>query len=478
MRGMESFQLDTPTLVIALMVVYAGSFIFSLALYLAKRSFPGASQWITGQALLLFGALGAGGEVFGLPYWVLGLANTAMIASMVLMNQAVYEFRGKRNFPRGLFVLIPISLVLWFFPLGEDLRFRVLWFSGMLGVLASWTVSMLVRAPEAAYRIPYRSAAVFFLLIAIAGLSRMVGVIIGYIPLSLAVQGRMNTSMYALAILAAFFQMFGYFFLISLRTEQTLRDNELAIQRRNDSLNHLVAMKDALITVVGHDLRAPIASAARYTRNHLLDYPGNLEDKRESVAILAEGLDRADALLANLVDWARSASGRMEFRLEPSDLAAIAREEAKVLATSAERKNMRIVVAEGAWLALADARAASTVIRNLISNAIKYSQPDTDVSVYFHTDEPDHVTASVADKGVGMSEQQLASLFEPGKTIQTLGTDGEQGTGLGLALCKSFMEAQSGELHVSSQTGVGTRIDAVFLQPSHATEQPAEALEN
>lgn len=468
-------SIDIRTLVIAVMVVYLGSFFFSLALFIVRRTFRGAGQWILGQACLLIGVLGTGAEIFGLPYDILALANVALVTSILLLGHAIWLFRARTRFPLYLYLLVPLSVFMWFIPGEGGLSTRILYFSGILGLLASWNASLLLRRPEPGYTRVFVSASVFFILVALAGFGRVAALFLGTIPASLAQQGRMGVAEYAIAVLAAFFNLFGYFLMSAVRTEKELMESELAIRHRNERLNSLVAMKDALITVVGHDLRAPIASAARYTRNHLLGYEGDLNDKRESVATLAEGLERAAALLANLVDWARSASGRMEFDLIRVNLADLAREAVHDLAAVAERKGLSVSVEETDTWALADPRATTTVFRNIIANAIKYSKQGGAIRVEFSALADGRVTAAIIDNGVGMDRGQIESLFEPGRTIQTLGTDGEQGTGMGLALCKAFMETMGGDIQVSSIPGSGSRFETIFHPSGSESARTNEA---
>ncbi len=461
--------IDIKTLVVAAMVVYVGSFAFSLALYLVRRTFPGARQWILGQAFLVLGALGTGAEIFGMPYGVLVVANVSMLASMLFMGHAIWLFRARTRFPLLLYFILPASVVIWF-AFGDDgLLARIVYFSGMLSALSAWNASLLLRKPDRFYHRVFVSAAVFFIMGSAAGLLRVFGILLGSVPPTLADQGRMSMLVYVIAILGAFFNLFGYFLMSAVRTEKELLETELAVRQRNERLNRLVGMKDALITVVGHDLRAPIASAARYTRNHLLNWDGDLNQKRESIATLAEGLERAATLLANLVDWARSASGRVEFELERVSLSMMATEAARDLAAVAERKGLSILVPGEPAFARADPRAAATVFRNIIANAIKYSRPAGTIELGFGTAPGGMVEASVTDHGVGMDRAQIDTLFEPGRTVQTLGTDGEQGTGMGLALCKAFMEAMGGDIKVSSEPGKGSRFQVLFQPLSGET---------
>ncbi len=109
----------------------------------------------------------------------------------------------------------------------------------------------------------------------------------------------------------------------------------------------------------------------------------------------------------------------------------------------------------------ADRRFLATALRNLVSNAIKYSKAGSAVRVAVSSGESD-VTVAVEDRGVGMKAEQLERLFVPGKTMLTLGTGGEQGKGFGLAVSKQFMEAMGGDIRVQSRLGEGTRFEIIL----------------
>lgn len=458
------------TLVWAALVVYFAGFLFSLALFLVRKTFSGSRQWILGQFFLLVGAFGSGVRLLGWAYGGLLVGDLAYIASGLLLAHAIWRFRGRENFPMLTYFAIPAGALTWF-ALGKDgAHLYSIALSGLICAIALWDAILLLRKPDPFYRRVFALASVFFLMSAGSAAGRLVYALAGEPSIAIEFKSGISVWIYTAAILGVFFNMFGYFLMSAVRTERELRESQLAIGQRNEKLNRLVALKDSLITVVGHDLRAPISSAARYTRNHLLAYQGDLNDKRESIATLAEGLERAATLLANLVDWARSASGRADLALERCDLAALARESAKDLAAVAERKGLTLDVSGDGACALAEPRACATVFRNLLANAIKYSRSGASIDVRFGVEPDGRVAASVIDHGVGMDRGQMATLFEPGRTVQTLGTDGEQGTGMGLALCKAFMESMGGDIRVSSAPGAGSRFELLF----HPASEPCE----
>lgn len=481
---MERFfsSLSIQTLVVALSLVYLGSLAFSLTLYAVRKTFPGARQWLGGQGLLALGVIGLAAQILGLPYEILVIANVALLGSVILMGHALWRFRGDRRFPLAVYGILPISFGLWFAMAETGVGPRIVLFSGLLAAISLLDAWILLHRQERGFRAAYAMASLYFFIVALLGVGRAVATLLGNMPLSLYNEGRMGAIAYMLAILTAFFNLFGYFIMSAVRTERELKETGIALQERNQRLMRVVSMKDALISVLGHDLRGPLASAAHYTRNQLLEYSGDLNDKRESVATLAEGLDRASSLLENLVEWARGESGKLELNHESLSLAHTASEAAADVASVADDKGVTISLPENDLMATADSRATVTVFRNLLSNSVKYCREGGTVSVRLSVGPNGRPTATVQDDGIGLRPEQIERMFQPGRTILTLGTNGEQGTGMGLALCKAFLEAMGSTIR-AEQTPTGARFVVTFqglsgnsisANPVPAPEPPPE----
>lgn len=455
-------NLDIYTLILVQVLVYAGSLGFSLVLFFTRTTFPGAKQWLCGQGLLALGIIGVAAQSFGFPYVTLAFANTALLGSSILLGHGLWRFRSNRPFPLAVYALLPLALILWFLFEDRAVVSRIIIFSGFLTLISAWDASIVLRKPKPGYETASFLTAAYFILVSLGSALRAGSAFFGDTPINIYEEGRMSAAMYLLAILAAFFNLFGYFIMSAVRSEMDLKAANTAVRERNKSLLQVVSMKDSLISVLGHDLRAPISSAARYTRHQLLEYPGDLNEKRESVETLAQGLEHASSLLENLVQWARSASGKLELNPEPASLASLCSQAMVDVAAMATAKSLAIVPPDGDLHVLADPRAAVTVLRNLLSNAIKYSQPGGSIRMGIQRTRLGYASVTVDDEGVGLKPDQIQRMFQPGRTILTLGTNGEQGTGLGLAMCKSFMETMGGTLNALSLPDKGARFTAEF----------------
>ena len=162
------------------------------------------------------------------------------------------------------------------------------------------------------------------------------------------------------------------------------------------------------------------------------------------------------ALLENLLEWSRSQTGSIDFKPERFDISAVIKENLDLLQGLANNKKIKLVHESSNELMVnAHRYSINTVVRNLISNAIKFTPEGGSITIT--TESSSIITVSVRDTGVGMAPSTVVKLFQLGSKISTLGTAKEKGTGLGLILCKDFVEKNGGKIGVDSEEGVGSR---------------------
>jgi signal transduction histidine kinase len=232
--------------------------------------------------------------------------------------------------------------------------------------------------------------------------------------------------------------------------EQALKESEARLARLN-------ATKDRLFSIIGHDLRGPFNSIVGFS-DLLLN---QIEDKdfegiERFARIIRDSSYRAMDLLANLLEWSRAQSGKIEFNPEYAELVTVIDEVVALLNDSAQQKSITISRNLPHHLPVwADKDMVHTILRNLISNGIKFSNPGGNIII--HAEQvADRLTISVADDGVGMGEKVLDKLFRIEKSHSTMGTLKEKGTGLGLLLCKDFVEIHGGRIWAESIEGKGS----------------------
>jgi signal transduction histidine kinase len=233
--------------------------------------------------------------------------------------------------------------------------------------------------------------------------------------------------------------------------------NKEIIELQNIELRNLNATKDKFFSIIAHDLRSPFNSIMGFSellmsKVHHVD-KGNIERMAQ---IINESSKLAMDLLENLIEWSLSQSGRIEFQPEEVLLANVVMNVEPLFAPAGKHKGIEIKTEIPTELAVfADEALLGTVLRNLISNAIKFSYAGGDVNISAKTRDK-QVIVSVSDCGIGISESRINNLFRIDYNVSTEGTHKEKGTGLGLILCREFVEKHGGRIWAESKEGEGS----------------------
>jgi two-component system sensor histidine kinase/response regulator len=242
---------------------------------------------------------------------------------------------------------------------------------------------------------------------------------------------------------------------------QRRRQAEAALQEANLALSKLNADKDKFLSIISHDLRGPfnivLGNAQLLIKKMNSMSKPDIEDTTYSIY---SGARAAYNLLENLLTWSHmQRAGGIEFRPEPIELRGLAHETLEVLEQTAAQKGIgvRNLIAPGMWVQ-ADRPMLETVIRNLTSNALKFTPRGGQVTLAARANGT-VVTVSVKDTGIGISPPDVAKLFRLDAQHTTLGTEKERGSGLGLIICKEMVEQNGGQIMVESELGTGTTVD-------------------
>lgn len=237
---------------------------------------------------------------------------------------------------------------------------------------------------------------------------------------------------------------------------------EQLLKQREEQLSRLNATKDRLFSIIGHDLRSPF-HAIMGLSELMMEQPGKFEHHVEYLSMIHTSAKNTLILLDNLLNWARAQTGNNVFNPEPLPLSACIREVIEESNSMARIKNISISFHPTSDIYLsADQNMLYTILRNLLSNAIKYSHANATIHVSVNPKDA-FVEISITDQGVGMSEEAQANLFKTDSVVSTAGTANEKGSGLGLLLCKEFVEQHGGSIWVSSSKGVGSTF--IFTLP-------------
>lgn len=257
-----------------------------------------------------------------------------------------------------------------------------------------------------------------------------------------------------------------------LQIEETNR--ELTLQKKEIQnvafeLEKANKTKDKFFSIIAHDLKNPFNALLGFSDILLKNHTTIDEQERETfIKIINESSIKTYNLLENLLTWTRSQTGKIEFKTEIINISVLLTETISLLEESASKKEINLVVnAETDLSVKADKNMIATVIRNLVSNAIKFTPKGGIVIVKSQTvaDENNQKFAeiSVKDNGVGIPLEIQSKLFKITENVTTKGTEKETGTGLGLILCKEFIETHKGKIWVESNVDKGCKF--VFRIP-------------
>ncbi|PRY03655.1 signal transduction histidine kinase [Pontibacter ummariensis] len=248
------------------------------------------------------------------------------------------------------------------------------------------------------------------------------------------------------------------------------------ISWQNKSLEESNNMKDKLFSIVSHDLRSPFASL-KGILNLVQHRPMSQDEIKKIFGLLNEEVDVVMAMLGNLLDWSKAQLKGREVVLEPVWLHQLVEENIQLISRQAKQKHIVLQndVAVDA-LALADKERLNFVIRNLLTNALKFTFEGGHIVV--QADEtPENITLSVSDDGKGISADNLEKLFQEGSRFTTIGTAQEKGTGLGLTLSRDFVQSIGGSISVESKEREGSTFYVTMPKPLlTVSDSPAIAL--
>jgi signal transduction histidine kinase len=244
-----------------------------------------------------------------------------------------------------------------------------------------------------------------------------------------------------------------------------LENKNALISEQNIKLTELNATKDKLFSIIGHDLKNPYQSLIGFSNILIQDYKELSEEElKEFVGYIFEASEMGNRLLQNLLDWSRSETGRLKYEPEQFLLYEIINEAINLAANTTMQKEINIISSiPDDQEVFCDRNMVYTVLRNLVSNAIKFSYRGGVIKIFSEVKDS-FVEVSVADSGVGMTNTFMEDLFKLEKRVTKDGTENEKGTGLGLYLCKEFIEKNHGTIRVISEPGKGSTF--VFTLPA------------
>lgn len=248
------------------------------------------------------------------------------------------------------------------------------------------------------------------------------------------------------------------FFIAQIQNITKRKDAENKLLKYAEELKELNDSKDKFFSIISHDLRSPfnaLLGISEYTTQFIDDL--SKDEIKEAAVNLHASAKKVYNLMQNLLEWTQIQTGKLEVEKTKIDLCEISNEIFELYSEAAENKKIKLSSDISCTIYLyADKYMIETVLRNLVSNAIKFTYPDGKVHVSAEIMDK-FVKVSVKDTGTGIDLVDQEKLFSIGEQYRMDGTDNEKGTGLGLILCKEFVESNGGVLSIKSKVGKGSK---------------------
>ena len=251
--------------------------------------------------------------------------------------------------------------------------------------------------------------------------------------------------------------------MLEFRNYQISRMNN-EIELKSDDLKRMNKTKDKFFSIIAHDLKNPFNSIKGFTELMIDNNTEYDEEKRlKFLRIVRDSTNKTSNLLSNLLIWANSQSGNLTYTPQKIEMVRHVLDVVSLLEIQAIKKEIEIYNNIDHNLSVsADVNMLNTILRNLISNAIKFTKQKGEIKILSSV-KNNMVEISVKDNGVGMTAEDVENLFGIDVKNSNMGTANEQGSGLGLILCKDFVEKHGGEIWVKSTINEGSEF--IFTVP-------------
>jgi signal transduction histidine kinase len=282
-----------------------------------------------------------------------------------------------------------------------------------------------------------------------------------------------NTRFTKLVLIFGSLSAFLFFVLVLVIIRRGLIERRLAeseIKRKNEDLLKLSSEKDKFFSIIAHDLRSPFNGFLGLSQRLVEELPVmSMNETKRIAGSLNDSAVATFRLLENLLEWSRMEQGLIPFQPDSIQLRPVIDDCLSVLWESVENKEIEITCdVKNDQTVYADRNMIQTIIRNLVSNAIKFTNRDGHINISAEPVLKNKLELSIKDSGVGMNKEIIENLFKLHINTSRAGTNGEPSTGLGLVLCKEFVEKHNGKIRAKSEEGKGSTFYFTIPQTSES----------
>ena len=230
------------------------------------------------------------------------------------------------------------------------------------------------------------------------------------------------------------------------------------IEEKNEELRKTIAGRDKMYSVIAHDLRSPMASMKMLLNTIMMSVEKDKIDPDifDMLEMSNKTSEEVFSLLDNRLKWTKSQLGKLTVIPQKLDISGLADGVVEVMNSVAEVKHIKLIRTDHeSFFVYVDIEMIKSILRNLISNAVKFSNPDSEIKVGIKA-EDGKVIVSVTDSGKGIKKEDQHKLLKDSTHFTTYGTNSEEGSGLGLLLCRDFARKNGGELWFESEENLGS----------------------
>lgn len=351
---------------------------------------------------------------------------------------------NSKHFKRYILIPVFFSIVLLFFST-SSVSMRIAATSLSVSIMYAFTAYILLTK-KGKTKIQYLSGYIFSL----ASLSLTARALGAFYE----VESEMNSTNYMLVLPLILFLILNL--ILPLLLIFILKEKD------NQKLQELNKSKDKFFSIIAHDLKGPFGGLQQIGELLWLNKSEISDEKRDKLTkALYQNSKNTFNLLDNLLKWANANSGLIVYEPSPINLREIILKNINLFESIAKKKNINLSSKiDDDIVAFADYNMIDTVVRNLISNAIKFTEANGKIEIIINNIDKKNKTFTIAiiDNGVGLDEDSQLKIFELNSIVSTFGTNNEIGTGLGLKLCKEFLTINKGEIWIESKINIGTTV--------------------
>ena len=279
-----------------------------------------------------------------------------------------------------------------------------------------------------------------------------------------SIHKRKNGTVFPVEVNTSYLPLNNGLFIVFINDITERKQAEKQLKKYTEELNRLNTDKDRFMQILAHDLRSPFNTLLGFSNllvENLRKY--DIDDIEKQLILINETTQHTYNLLEDLLLWSKSQSGKLTIEPQKIVFNDICNEIINNLKENTDTKAIKIICFEPQTTILtADLNMFKTILRNLVSNAIKFTNKNGQINIYTEINQ-ENATIIVSDNGIGINKDTCVKLWDLSQQYITTGTAGEKGTGFGLLLCKEFVENHGGKIWVESELGKGS--DFKFTLP-------------